>query len=274
MGPHFITCFPSLLHSLPMAAGLSHCLICGGLAFTYVMEIWDPPDTRRTQCTSLGTEGFRKIIIFSTREDPLHSLASGCLWSSSAWSTVPEVVWQPYEAELEDLPPWCVTGKAVWITVSLVCFHLIEKHTPDRVIRQFGMIQEIPHHVDTDTVLHEIDLRGKVGVDWTRKHAGHIIEWGNRLQRRCEAVLGDMPPQHEYFDWFTRVTRRFIDRPGAKLILMIGGYIRLLRRHPMDTEDYKDITDVLKAVKEIDCVQPPIPEALNEEAATPAAAAT
>uniref|UniRef100_A0A7N2MLZ6 Uncharacterized protein n=1 Tax=Quercus lobata TaxID=97700 RepID=A0A7N2MLZ6_QUELO len=39
-------------------------------------------------------------------------------------------------------------------------------------------------------------------------------------------------------------------------------------------EDYKDISDVLKVVNEIDCVQPPIPEALNEEAATPAAAAT
>ena len=47
------------------------------------------------------------------------------------------------------------------------------------------------------------------------------MEWGNRLQRRCEAMLGDMPPQHEYFNWFKRVTRRFIDVPGARLILMV-----------------------------------------------------
>ena len=106
-------------------------------------------------------------------------------------------------------------------TVRLVCFHLVEKHTPDRVVCQFGMIQEIHCAVDTDTMLHEIDLRGKIGVDWTRRHAGHIIKWGNHLQRRCEAMLGDMPPQHEYFDWFKRVTQRFIDRPGAKLILMV-----------------------------------------------------
>ena len=50
-------------------------------------------------------------------------------------------------------------------TVPFVCFHIIEKHTPDRVVRQFGMIQEIPHDVDTDEVLHKIDLRGKVGVN-------------------------------------------------------------------------------------------------------------
>ena len=111
------------------------------------------------------------------------------------------MLWQPYEAELEGLPLWCVAGRAVWMaTMPLVCFHLVEKHTPNHVVRQFGMIQEIPHVVDTDTVLHDIDLRGKVSVEWMRKHAGHIMEWGNRLQRRCEAVLGDMPSQHEYFN--------------------------------------------------------------------------
>ncbi|XP_075634920.1 uncharacterized protein LOC142607354 [Castanea sativa] len=83
-----------------------------------------------------------------------------------------------------------------------------------------------------------------------------------------------MPPEHEYFDWYKRVTRRFINVLSAKLIIMIEGYARLLRRHPVGTEDHKDIIDVLKAVQEIGRVQPPIPEAPNEEAATPAAAPT
>ena len=107
-------------------------------------------------------------------------------------------------------------------TVPLVCFHLIEKHTPDRVVRQFGMIQEIPHDVDTDAVLHKIDLRGKVGVDWVRKHAQWLLDWGNRLERHFEVVLGNMPPQHEYFGWFNRVTQRFIDRRGAKLTMLVS----------------------------------------------------
>ena len=112
--------------------------------------------------------------------------------------------------------------------VPLVCFHLIEIHTSDSVVRQVGMIQEIPCDVDTNTVLHAIDLRGKVGVDWMRKHAVHILEWGNCLQRRCEAVVVDMPPQHQYFGWFNRVTRRFIDRPGAKLAMMVSSLSLLL----------------------------------------------
>nr|POE95380.1 serine/threonine-protein phosphatase 7 long form like [Quercus suber] len=163
-----------------------------------------------------------------------------------------QVVWQLYDAHFEDLPPWCVAGRAGWMaTVPLVCFHLVELHTPDRVVRQFGMIQEIPRNVDTDTVLHAIDLRGKVGVDWMRKHALHISNGGNHLQRRCEAMLGALPPQHQYFGWFKRVTRRFIDVPSATSILMIEGYLRLLNRHPPGTEDHKDIIDVLIAVQAI-----------------------
>ena len=42
----------------------------------------------------------------------------------------------------------------------------------------------------------------------------------------------------------------------------------------MGTEDHKDITDVLTAVHLLDCVQPPIPEGPNEEAATPAGPST
>ncbi|KAK7838399.1 hypothetical protein CFP56_019857 [Quercus suber] len=87
-------------------------------------------------------------------------------------------------------------------------------------------------------------------------------------------VLGEMPPQHEYFSWFKRVTRRFIDRPGAKLTMLVSVVNRLLRHHLMGMEEHNDITNVLRVVHHIDCVQPPIPEAPNEEATTPAGPST
>ena len=81
----------------------------------------------------------------------------------------------PYEAELAHLPAFCVAGRDVWTTkVPLVCFWLVEKHTPDRVLRQFEMVQEIPPYVDTDDALYDIDLRGKIAVNWRDKHYGHI----------------------------------------------------------------------------------------------------
>uniref|UniRef100_A0A7N2RB12 CRAL-TRIO domain-containing protein n=1 Tax=Quercus lobata TaxID=97700 RepID=A0A7N2RB12_QUELO len=100
------------------------------------------------------------------------------------------------------------------------------------------------------------------------------VPLGNRFYRRYEAVLGDMPPQHEYHNWFKRVTQRFIDRPGAVMTLLIEGYVRLLRHHPVGTEDHNDITEVLTAVQAMTRVQPPNPEAPIEEAAMPAGPST
>ena len=56
--------------------------------------------------------------------------------------------------------------------------------------------------------------------------------------------------------------------------MQIKGYVCLLMRHLMGTEDHKDIIDVLEAMHEIGRVQPLDLEAPNEEAATPAVAPT
>ncbi|KAK9996745.1 hypothetical protein SO802_021431 [Lithocarpus litseifolius] len=58
------------------------------------------------------------------------------------------------------------------------------------------------------------------------------------------------------------------------MIIMIEGYIRFLRCHEVDTPKYKDITNVLKVVNEINHVSGHIVEDQNEEVATLEAAAT
>ena len=50
--------------------------------------------------------------------------------------------------------------------MPLVCFWLVEKHILDRVVCQFGMVQEIPPYVDTDDALHDIDLRPYPSVEY------------------------------------------------------------------------------------------------------------
>ena len=100
-----------------------------------------------------------------------------------------QVVWQLYEAELAHLFAFCVAGRDVWIArVSLVCFQLVEKQTPDRVVRQFEMVQEMPPNVDTDDTLHAIDLTGKTKVNWRDKHVGHIQVWNSQAQLLCHGA--------------------------------------------------------------------------------------
>ncbi|WJZ85618.1 hypothetical protein VitviT2T_005142 [Vitis vinifera] len=58
------------------------------------------------------------------------------------------------------LPNYCTVGKYIWCTISpLICFHIIEWHRPDRVLRQFRFRQGIPQPCDNESILHKCDLR-------------------------------------------------------------------------------------------------------------------
>ena len=135
-----------------------------------------------------------------------------------------QVVWQPYEAELAHLPAFCVAGRDLWkVRMLLVCFWLVEKRTPDRVVCQFGIVQEIPPNVDTDEAFHAIDLRGKMKVNWRDRHCGHIQVWNSRARSLCHGARleCDMSPAHPYFDWYGRVTWRFINNTTATFLIMV-----------------------------------------------------
>ncbi|KAH1213093.1 Serine/threonine-protein phosphatase 7 long form [Glycine max] len=50
-------------------------------------------------------------------------------------------LWEPYTTTVMSmLPPICLVGSVAWCAVvPLICFHVVECHQPDRVLRQFGM---------------------------------------------------------------------------------------------------------------------------------------
>ncbi|KAH1248760.1 Serine/threonine-protein phosphatase 7 long form [Glycine max] len=52
-----------------------------------------------------------------------------------------EFLWEPYTSTvMSTLPPICLVGSVAWCAVvPLICFHVVEWHQPDRVLRQFGM---------------------------------------------------------------------------------------------------------------------------------------
>ncbi|XP_023912437.1 uncharacterized protein LOC112024029 isoform X2 [Quercus suber] len=163
-----------------------------------------------------------------------------------------QVVWEPYQDDLAHLPPFCVAGRDVWTAkVPLVCFWLVEKHTPERVVRQFEMVQEIPPYVDTADALHDIDLRGKIEVNWRDKHDGHIRVWNSRAQSLCHGarLQGDMSPTHAYFGWYDRVTWRFVDHTSASLFIMVASHKKMLTQYPVGSPMYKHILAVLKYVE-------------------------
>ncbi|OAY81076.1 Serine/threonine-protein phosphatase [Ananas comosus] len=88
------------------------------------------------------------------------------------------------EDVLVGLPAFCLEGSAIWRSrTSLICFHIVELHLPDRILRQFGLLQHIPEAVEA---IQRITSQGRSGEDWTAFHAPYIQRWADRLEHIAE----------------------------------------------------------------------------------------
>ncbi|OAY72219.1 Serine/threonine-protein phosphatase [Ananas comosus] len=125
------------------------------------------------------------------------------------------ITWRPYtDAVIDVLPAFCVQDSAVWRSrTTLICFHIVELHVPDRVLRQFGLLQHIPIHVET---IRRFTSQGRPDEDWAHFHFAHIERWGQRLQATIDQhpIVGDDPVQATsiYMEWYWQITRRWISR--------------------------------------------------------------
>ncbi|XP_075654967.1 uncharacterized protein LOC142625152 [Castanea sativa] len=187
------------------------------------------------------------------------------------------IVWQPYETDFGHLPDFCVAGRDTWTArVPLVCFCIVEIHHPDRVLRQFGLVQERPDHVVYDERLHKIDLRGKVEKNWREEHGPYILTWDMRQQRLCHAPpqTGEMPRDHDYYCWYRPVTRKYVDRNSAKLDISIESHLALLEMLPVGSRAHNHVRRVLNDLARLGGGPAPNGEANNGHETESAAIAT
>ena len=114
---------------------------------------------------------------------------------------------------LDQLPYICLANQEIWRTMSpLICFEIAEWHRPERVLRQFGMHQEIPPACSYEQQLHAVDARGRHQRDWTTYHAPYIALWETRAARIITSppMVGLMDFHDPYMQWYRRITRRFM----------------------------------------------------------------
>ncbi|KAK4406159.1 hypothetical protein Sango_0622400 [Sesamum angolense] len=102
----------------------------------------------------------------------------------------------------------------MWRSICpLIFYAIVEMHHPERVLRQFGMMQNIPDQPDTrDMSLHKITRSNRTGTDWVLQHILYITRW----QRRYDTVIQRQPISNRrdtdrgYWEWYNNITRHFV----------------------------------------------------------------
>ncbi|XP_054799190.1 protein MAIN-LIKE 2-like isoform X2 [Prosopis cineraria] len=121
-----------------------------------------------------------------------------------------DVEWLPYRSMdsmviSEDIKSTLILGRS---KTMLICFDKAERHLPNRCLRQYGMLQSIPDHVDH----WERKSRGvDGGVNLSAKMESELSEW---MDRHLHIVDGyEEVEENEYMQWYLKITRRFVGRP-------------------------------------------------------------
>jgi len=125
----------------------------------------------------------------------------------------------PYRRVIERLPKMCKTGMNSWISQCfLIYWNVVEYHPVQRVMRQFGFLQEIPAPFPFSrqllSKLRKTMRKGRLDTDWSVHHAEYVDNWNNRHDFVVEGVPTNTPTAHHtYNDWFHRHTVLYIKDP-------------------------------------------------------------
>ncbi|KAL0328673.1 UNVERIFIED_CONTAM: protein MAIN-LIKE 1 [Sesamum calycinum] len=121
-----------------------------------------------------------------------------------------QFIWQPYDMESNLIMAYAGDfNPQLWRSICpLIFYAIVEMHHPERVLRQFGMMQNIPDQPDTrDMSLHKITRSNRTGTDWVLQHILYITRW----QRRYDTVIQRQPISNRrdtdrgYWEWYNNI---------------------------------------------------------------------
>ncbi|XP_049382704.1 serine/threonine-protein phosphatase 7 long form homolog [Solanum stenotomum] len=91
--------------------------------------------------------------------------------------------WTPYNEILHTLLRCCTIDETLWMAcVPILCLEIVEVHTFDRVMRQFGRPQHVPAIPSWGTNHHVHDQRRRLGPEVLEMLVKYFDDWGNRHQ--------------------------------------------------------------------------------------------
>ncbi|KAL0456002.1 UNVERIFIED_CONTAM: protein MAIN-LIKE 1 [Sesamum latifolium] len=181
-----------------------------------------------------------------------------------------QFIWQPYDMDPDRIMAYAADfTPELWRSACFLIFYaIVEIHHPERVLRQFGMRQNIPEMPNSrDMTLHKISRKARTGTDWGLQHIVHISRW----QRRRDTVV-DRPPisngrhtKRGYWKWYN-ITHHFASsstnrrvesgyQPGDACMrnIMIQSFRLSNQPRPTDVEGLNKLLDKYDATLDNIC---------------------
>ena len=129
------------------------------------------------------------------------------------------VLWDPYPADAyAAVPDHSGIQSDAWrASVPLICFDIVQVHLPERVLRQYGLVQGIPPPCDTDAEMHVSTCKGQGTRNWSEINGCHIAHWDQRLKFIAQGAPIDAAGASttaDYLPWFLSITRRLMTPQG------------------------------------------------------------
>ncbi|RWR90909.1 serine/threonine-protein phosphatase 7 long form [Cinnamomum micranthum f. kanehirae] len=185
-----------------------------------LLQIW------AISCMSIGREIKSAQQWDDHIEFPLSQMWSRRLKSHKTFSTVEVVrkqldnqdpdnfIWRPYVGFKEELAK-IVDEQEIEVFSSqtvVVCYWIVECHNSNRVMKQFGLQQIVPHPFYG--AFNREDRILKATVDYSKKMKEGIKEWKDRKKSvlKGEVELDSNRHSDEYFQWYRGITRLRIGR--------------------------------------------------------------
>ncbi|KAL0288827.1 UNVERIFIED_CONTAM: hypothetical protein Sangu_2641400, partial [Sesamum angustifolium] len=110
----------------------------------------------------------------------------------------------------------------MWRSICpLIFYAIVEMHHPERVLRQFGIMQNIKDQPDTrDMSLHKITRSNRMGTDWILQHILYITTWQRRydtfIQR--QSISNRRDTDRGYWEWYNNITRHFVSSSTGRRV--------------------------------------------------------
>ncbi|XP_021600607.1 serine/threonine-protein phosphatase 7 long form homolog [Manihot esculenta] len=131
-----------------------------------------------------------------------------------------EFIWEPYsDVVVDGMSDYCLQGRQIWKSVvPLICFHIVEWHRPDKVLRQFGFSQPIPQPPRQTADMHSIKLTS-LATNWMTENQHWITFWESRHRRIVASNTLTQPLYYhsQYMEWYRMIARRWVSQRGASI---------------------------------------------------------